>query len=126
MLRRQGTNNASVDLGGVSYFRGTSAPGQSSTKSSQSLMISTRFGLQVDCPGSPPSSKVSLNISRADASATHIISVDGAVVGTATRTLLQNLPCGSLGEHRLDVEIPKSTPPGPIGTAITFVATITR
>jgi hypothetical protein len=126
MLRSQGASNAALELGRVSYFRGTSAPGQSSRKSSRSLMISTRFALKVDCPGSPASSKVSLSMSRLDAAATHAISVDGALVGSVPQTLVQVMPCGSAGEHRLDVEIPVSTPAGSIGTAVTFVATINR
>src|SRR5271170_546591 len=52
MLRSEGPGNAALDLGKVSYFKGSSAPGESSKKTSGSLVISTRFALKVDCPGS--------------------------------------------------------------------------
>src|SRR5579862_8497012 len=57
LLRNQGAGNASVDLGRVSYFHGTSAPGQSSQKQPGAFVITTRFALKVDCPGTSAASK---------------------------------------------------------------------
>src|SRR5271154_6512304 len=50
MVRSQGAGNAALDLGSVSYFRGTSAPGESSQKRPGAFVITTRFALKVDCP----------------------------------------------------------------------------
>jgi hypothetical protein len=36
------------------------------------------------------------------------------------------MPCGSGGEHRLDVEVPVTTPAGSIGSTVAFVATLKR
>jgi hypothetical protein len=36
------------------------------------------------------------------------------------------MACGSSGEHRMDVEVPISTPSGPIGSSVVFVATLKR
>jgi hypothetical protein len=36
------------------------------------------------------------------------------------------MPCGSSGEHRLDVEVPVSTPAGSIASTIAFEATLRR
>jgi len=124
LLRSRGANNASLDLGRISYFRGTSAPGESSQKSSRSFVISTRFGLRVDCPGSAPSSTVNVTMSRLDAAPSHAITIDGTAVGSAARTLVQSMPCGSAGEHRLEVEVPVSTPAGAIGSTVVFEATL--
>jgi len=124
MIRSQATNNASLDLGRVSYFRGTSAPGESSQKTPRSFVISTRFALRVDCPGSSPSSKVNLTMSRLDAAPSHFITIDGNTVRPAAQTLVQSMPCGSAGEHRLDVEVPVSTPAGSIGSTVAFEATL--
>jgi hypothetical protein len=126
LVRSQAAGNASLDLGRVSYFRGTSAPGESSQKNSRSFVISTRFGLRVDCPGSSASSKVNVIISRLDAAASHVITIDGTTVGPAAQTLVQSMPCGSSGEHRLDVEVPVSTPAGSIGSTVAFAATLNR
>jgi hypothetical protein len=126
LIRSQAASNASLDLGRVSYFKGTSAPGQSSQKNSGSFVISTRFALKVDCPGSSASSKVKVTMSRLDAAASHAIAIDGTTVGSAVRTLVQSMACGSGGEHRLDVEVPVATPAGSIGSTVTFAATLNR
>jgi hypothetical protein len=126
LLRSQAAGNASLDLGRVSYFKGTWAPGQSSQKNPHSFVTSTRFALRVDCPGSPASSKVNLTMARLDAAASHAIAIDGTTLGSTARTLMQAMPCGSGGEHRMDVEVPVSTPAGSIGSTIAFVATLQK
>jgi hypothetical protein len=126
LVRTQAAGNASLDLGRVSYFKGTSAPGQSRQKNSRSFVISTRFALKVDCPGSSASSLVNVTMSRLDAAASHAITIDGTTVGSVAQTLVQSMPCGSGGEHRLDVEVPVSTPAGSIGSTVAFVATLKR
>ena len=126
LLRSHGAGNASLDLGPISYFRGTSAPGQSSRKTSTSLVISTRFVLKVDCPGSSSSSRVGVTVSRLDAAASNTIAIDGTTVGFAVQPLVQSMSCGSGGEHRLDVEVPVSAPAGSIDTTVAFVATPNR
>jgi len=126
LVRTQAAGNASLDLGRVSYFKGTSAPGQSRQKNFRSFVISTRFALKVDCPGSAASSQVNVTMSRLDAAASHAIAIDGTPVGPAAQTLVQSMPCGSGGEHRLDVEVPVSTPAGSIGSTVAFVATLKR
>ena len=126
LVRSQGAGNASLDLGRVSYFKGASAPGATSQKNSTSFMITTRFALRVDCTGSPASSKVNVTVSRLDAASSHAITVDGTTVRSMPQTLVQSMPCGSGGEHRLDVEVPVSTPAGPIGSAVAFIATLNK
>jgi hypothetical protein len=126
LVRSLGAGNASLDLGRVSYFQGTSAPGQSVQKSSGSFVIYTRFGLRVDCPGSSSSSRVTVTMSRLDADRSDAISIDGTTLGSAAQTLVQSIPCGSGGEHRLDVNVPISTPGGSIGSTVAFAATLNR
>jgi len=126
MLRSEGPGNAALDLGKVSYFKGASAPGESSKKTSGSLVITTRFELKVDCPGSTLSSRVNVTMSRTDASETHAMAIDGIKLGTAPQPLAESVPCGSSGEHRLDVEVPVSTPAGPIGSNVAFEATLRK
>jgi hypothetical protein len=126
LVRTQAAGNASLDLGRVSYFQGTSAPGESRQKNSRSFVISTRFALKVDCPGSAASSQVKVTMSRLDAAASHAISIDGTTVGSVAQTLVQSMPCGFGGEHRLDVEVPVSTAAGSIGSTVAFVATLKR
>jgi hypothetical protein len=126
LLRSQGVNRASLDLGRVSYFKGTSAPGQSSRKNSRSFVISTWFALKVDCPGNAASSKVNLTMTRLDAAASHAITIDGIMVGLTERILAPSMPCGSGSNHRMDVEVPVSTPAGSIGSSIVFLATLNK
>jgi hypothetical protein len=126
LLRSQGTSSASVDLGNVSYFKGSVAPGESNQKNARSFVISTRFALKVDCPGSSLASKVNVTISRLDAAASHAITIDGTTLRSVAQTLVQSMPCGSSGEHRLDVEVPVSTPAGSIGSTVAFVAALNK
>lgn len=121
-----GAGNASLNLGRVSYFNGASAPGESSQRNPGSFVVSTRFALEVDCPGSSPSSKVDVTMSRLDAAASHAVAIDGTTVGAAPQIFAQSMPCGSAGEHRLDVEVPVSTPAGSIGSTVAFVAALRK
>src|SRR5580704_103943 len=79
-LESQGANNATVNLGPISYFKGTSAAGETSQKNPGSFVVSTGFELKVDCPGNS-SSQVNLTASRLDASASHAIAIDGIPLG---------------------------------------------
>ena len=126
LLRSQGAGNASLNLGRVAYFGGTSTPGAISRNISGSLVISTRFGLRVDCPGNSASSKVTVTMSRLDATPSHAITIDGTMVRSAAQMLVQSMPCGSGGEHRIEVEFPASTPAGTIGSTVAFEATLNR
>jgi hypothetical protein len=126
MIRSLGTGSASLDLGRVSYFKGTSAPGESRQKKSRSFVIATRFALTIDCPGSSPSTKVSLTMSRLDAAAAFAIFIDGTTLGPAAQTLTSSMACGAASEHRLEVEIPSTEPAGSIGSTVVFLATLTK
>jgi hypothetical protein len=126
MIRSHGVSNASLDLGRVSYFKESLAPGLSSHKRSKSLVISTRFAIKVDCPGSSLSSKVDVTMSRLDVDASYSIDIDGTTLGLAAQPLAQSMPCGSAAEHRLEFEVPISTPAGPIGSIVAFVAALRK
>lgn len=126
LLRNRGASYASLDLGRVSYFRGTSAAGQTRRKNSASFVISTRFRLQVDCPGSSAASKVHVTMSRTDPATSHAITIDGTTLGSAAQTLTPSMTCGSSGEHRLELEVPISAPAGSIASSVAFAATINR
>ena len=126
MVRSQGVNTATLNLGLASYFNGTSAQGETSQKEPGAFVISTTFALRIDCPGSSGSSQVNVTMSRLDAGPSHAITIDGIKLGSAPQPLLQSMPCGSSGEHRLDVEGPVSTLAGSIGSTVAFAATLSR
>ena len=126
LVRGQGAGRDSLDLGRVSYFKGASVPGGTRQQNPGSFVISTRFALKVDCPGSSPLSKIKVTMARQDAAASQTITIDGTTVGSAAQTLVESMPCGSGGEHRLDVEVPVTTPAGSIGSTVAFVATLKR
>jgi hypothetical protein len=121
-----GAGNASLNLGPVSYFKGTSVRGEAIQKAPGAFVITTRFILRVDCPRTSPSSQVVVTMSRLDASASHVIAVDGTPLGSTPQTLEPSMPCGSSGEHRLDVEVPVSTPAGSIASNVAFLATFKK
>jgi hypothetical protein len=123
LVLNQGPGNASVNLGGISYFKGAAASGETSQRISKSFVITTRFALRVDCQGIPASVQVKVVMSRTDGAASHLMAIDGVRLGTAPQTLEQSMSCGSSSEHRLDVEVPTSTPAGSIGSTVAFLAT---
>jgi hypothetical protein len=61
-----------------------------------------------------------------DAAPSHAIAIDGTTLGYAAQPLVQSMPCGSAGEHRLDLEVPVSTPAGSIGSTVAFQATLRK
>jgi hypothetical protein len=124
LIRSHGAGNAVLDFGPVSYFKRTSPLGESFVKNSRSFVISAGFELKVDCPGGSTSSQVNVTMTRLDADPSHTVAIDGATLGQAPQTLVAATPCGSTGEHRLDVEVPVSTPAGSIGSMIVFAATL--
>jgi hypothetical protein len=126
LVRGEGTGNAALDLGKVSYFRGTSVAGESSQKTAGALVISTRFALKVDCPGSSSAWRVKVTMSRTSADASHVLAIDGIKLGTMAQPLEQSMPCGSTGEHRLDLEVPVSTPAGSVASTVAFTATLQK
>ena len=124
LVRSEGAAGASLDLGSVSYFKGAPAAGESSRKTTGSLVISTRFAIRIDCPGRPWSSRVNVSMARTDVGPSHAIAIDGTTLGSTAQILAPSMACGSSGEHRLDVEVPVSTPAGPIGSTVAFTATL--
>ncbi len=126
MVRGHGASRASLALGQVAYFSRSSAPGVKSNRRSKSLVISTRFAIKVDCPGSSPSSKVDVTIALLAGDASYSIGIDGTTLGQAPQPLAQSMLCGSEAEHRLDVEVPVSTPAGSIGSTVAFVAALRK
>jgi hypothetical protein len=126
MILNQGAGNASLNLGGISSYRGTSAPGESSKRTEHSFVITTRFALRVDCPGGPQPAQVTVTMSRMDGAASYDMSIDGTKLGTMAQILESSMACGSSGEHRLEVEVPNSTPAGAIGSTVAFAATLKK
>ncbi len=125
-VRSHGAGSASLDLGRISYFKGSSVPGLHSQRRSRSLLISTRFSLKVDCPGSSRTSQVEVSMSLLEADPLHPIDIDGSRLGPAPQTLTPFMLCGSSGEHRLEVEVPASAPPGPLAINVAFLATLKK
>jgi hypothetical protein len=54
------------------------------------------------------------------------MAIDGITVESSAQLLAQSMPCGSSTEHRLDMEVPVSTPAGPIGSTVAFEATLRK
>lgn len=120
-LQSYSTGGASLSMGRAAYYGGVSAPGVSTRKSSASMVLSTRFDLQVDCGDSPSSSLVEIVVSMADASPRYTVTIDGAKLSSmAWPTTLR---CGSRTGHVVEVEVPKDRPAGPIASTISFSAT---
>jgi hypothetical protein len=122
-VRTFGQGDSVLDLGAVSYFRGASIAGESTSKQPGAMVVSTRFTFRVDCS---PASLVDVTMTRLDADPSHGIAVDGITVSTAAQVFAQSLLCGTSGEHRLDLEVPISTPAGTMASTVAFVATLRK
>ncbi|HEV3329887.1 MAG TPA: hypothetical protein VG096_02830 [Bryobacteraceae bacterium] len=111
--------SASLSLGRASYYGGYLAPGLAVRRNSSSLVLSSRFGLQVACSRQSGSSLVEVTTSLVGIDPSYTVSMDSARLASAPVTVLR---CGSVTEHVVEVEVPKAKPAGPIGGTLSFSA----
>jgi hypothetical protein len=111
--------SASLNLGRAAYYGGHSASGVSQQKNTGSMVLMTRFALKIDCGGGQSSlAEVRMTLLLPDPS--YAVSVDGTKLSTAEFPTI--LRCGSVSEHRVEIEVPKTRPAGPIGSTVSFSA----
>lgn len=110
--------SASLSFGQAAYYGGHLAPGVAAQKNSGAMILTTRFGLRVDCPVGSPSPSVQVSMSLLDMDPSYVVSVDGRTLTSAPFVVPQW--CGSVAEHRVDVEIPKTKLAGPIANTLSF------
>ena len=65
-------------------------------------------------------------MSLLEADPLHSLDIDGNRVGPSAQTLAPFMLCGTSGEHRLEVEVPSSAPPGPLAINVAFLATLKK
>ena len=112
--------SASLSFGRATYYGGRLAPGVTTRKNSSSMVISSRFGLRVTCSGASGSALAEVTMSLAGIDPSYTVSVDGARLAAASSVSV--LRCGSVTEHVVEVEVPKTRPAGPIGGTLSFLA----
>ena len=121
LVRNLGPNASSVDFGLISYPAGSEAPGANSRENRDSMVISTRFGLRVNCLASA--------LSRADISVFLMessqfrVSIDGVAVSSEPQLLLVAQGCGSITVHKLEIEVPVYASEGSLLENIGFLLT---
>jgi|ERR1051326_1753143 hypothetical protein len=121
-LQSYSAGSAALSLGHATYYGGARAPGVAAKKNSSSMVISTRFGLQVTCSGAAPSSLAEVTISLLGIDPSYAVRVDGA--GLASAPSVTVLRCASVTEHVVEVEVPKTRPAGPLGGTLSFSASL--
>src|SRR5579864_9285647 len=77
-LQSYSAGSAALSLGRATYYGGALAPGVSAKKNSGSMVISSRFGLQVTCSGAAASSLAEVTISLLGIDSSYAVRVDGA------------------------------------------------
>ena len=83
------------------------------------MVLATHFALKVDCGGAQSLADVVISLSTGDFS--YAVRVDGVTLSVLGA--VQSLRCGSVSEHRLEVEIPKTRPAGLLLGTVSFSAT---
>jgi len=119
-LQSYTAGSASLSLGRATYYGGHLAPGVAARKNSSSMVLSTRFGLQVACSGGSGSSLAEVTISLVGLDPSYTVSVDGAKLSSAASVIV--LRCGSVTEHIVEVGVPKTRPAGPFACTLSFSA----
>ncbi|MGJ5815261.1 hypothetical protein [Paludibaculum fermentans] len=114
-----GTANPALSFGHTSYYAGRSAPGVSQRSSGGSIVMTTQFALKVDCSDTQ-AVLVEIEMTLISPDASYTVIVDGAPLSTMTSATVQR--CGSVSEHRLEIEVPKTRPAGPFGSTVSFTA----
>jgi hypothetical protein len=119
-LQSYTAGSASLSLGRTTYYGGQLAPGVTAKKNRSSMTLSSRFGLQVTCSAAPPSSLAEVTISLVGLDASYTVSVDGAVLTSMSSVTV--LRCGSVTEHVVEVEVPKTRPAASFRSSLSFSA----
>ncbi|QOY86571.1 hypothetical protein [Paludibaculum fermentans] len=114
-----GTANPALSFGRTSYYAGRAAPGVSQQSSGGSIVMTTQFALKVDC-SDPQSALVEIEMTLNSQDASYTVTVDGTPLSTATSATVQR--CGSVSEHRVVIEVPRTRPAGPFGSTVSFSA----
>lgn len=118
-LQSYSAGSASLLFGQASYYSGRAAPGVAARKGKNSMILSTRFGLRVDCNGAPSAlAEITFSLFSVDPSLA--VSVDGLTLSTAPSVTV--LPCGAVSEHQVQVEIPATRTAGPINSTLAISA----
>lgn len=112
--------NASLSLGRAAYYGGSLPSGVVEQRKTASMVLSTRFGLKVDCGSGSPSSSAEVTISLAAIDPSYSVRVDGVTLLAAPSVTL--LQCGSVTQHMVEVDVPKSKPAGNLASTLVFSA----
>jgi hypothetical protein len=121
-LQSYAGGSASLSFGQAAYYAAPKTPGITKRKDKGAMTLITRFGLRVDCGLGSSSSFAEVTMSLLDKDPFDTVRVDGARLTNAGTVAVQR--CGSVTEHRVEVEITTLKPPGPIGTTVSFSATV--
>jgi len=110
-----------LSFGQTAYYAAPKTPGVTERRNKGSMTLSTRFGLKVDCGrGSSFFAEITMSLFAVDPS--YSVSVDGVRLTNAGTPAVQR--CGSVTEHRVEVEVSTARPAGPIGSTVSFSAAV--
>ncbi len=111
-ISQVGANQASLDLGPLSYFGGSARPGVTSRALAGVLQVSTDFGIRVDRQGQ------ALKTANVSAfllgSSPATVTIDAIPLLPSTQVLTPDATFGVVVPHTLAIGIPTSAPAGPL------------
>lgn len=120
-LLNYGPGSTSLSLGHVAYYGRGEAFGVRARRTPEALILSTRFGLKVECGGWQPSF-AEVTVSLVDLDPSYAVSMDGKRLSVAPLPIPTR--CGVVTEHLIEMQIPAAHPDGPIGNKVAFLATV--
>ncbi len=119
-LTQLGANQATLDLGTLSYFGGNPLPGVTFTRLSGVLEAATDFGIRVDRKGSATKTASVSAFLVGTGPAT--VRLDAVTLTSSAQVIPPTVDFGTVVSHKLTVGVPTTAPAGPLAITIGIMA----
>ncbi len=121
-LSQSGANQASLDLGRLSYFGCSSQPGVTCRALSGALRVSTDFGIRVDRKGQAAKT-ATVSAFLLAGSTSFPVAIDGVTLTPTEQVIASGAGFGSVVSHTLSIDVPTTLPPGPLAITVGVMVT---
>jgi hypothetical protein len=115
---------ASLNLGRIGWGSRNNGAGNTQESTLGFTVITTRFGLRLSCPGSPPRPSAELRVALGPVPNGVEVLVDGLPIRADSSVVSSYEPCATTNAHTLAVRFATSVLPGPFHYSVDFTATL--
>lgn len=117
-----GSGNGALNLGTVSYFSSAHSHRASKT-TGNSITRTSEFGIELEARAPAATGAAMISARLANPSPNCRYGIDGIRLTTAPQVISPRTRYGVITEHRLDIEVPQTAPPGMKRASIIWTVT---